>query len=107
MNAQASAEKIARKAAMGAAGMSTFLLVLAIGFGLRGWQLFAALSLLMAIAGAVMAFYSYRRYIRIRDARWQHELAEGEARLGEALNKVGTGTSVDVDKPEEKPLARP
>ena len=87
MNAEASAEKTARKAAMGAAGMSTFLLVLAIGFGMRGWQVFAAISLLMAIVGAVMAFYSYRRYRTRRDARWEHELRKSEAELGQILGQ--------------------
>jgi|GEM_PF-4871136 len=92
MNIEASAEKTARKATMGAAGMSTFLLVLAIGFGLRGWQVFAAVALLMAVVGVMMAGYSYRRYRALRDARWQSELRKSEEALSQVLGQI------DADK---------
>lgn len=86
------------------------MLVLVIGFGLRGGrgQIFASVALVMALAGAVMAWYSYTRYRKLRDARWQDELAQSESDMSQILSQSEANTGAETNKKsEEQPLAQP
>lgn len=76
-------------------GLSIFTAIVAIFLGVRGSQGLAAVFLLFAIAGAVMAGVIYKRYTALRNARWHRELAENEHRMQQALADGGSQTIDD------------
>ena len=88
-------ESTARFTCLAASGLSIFAGAAAIFFGLRGDQGPAALFLLFAVIGATVNLGAYRRYVRLRDARWQKELAGTENELNQVLNHTRMGMIVE------------
>jgi hypothetical protein len=61
--------------------------ILAIAFGLEGFQPLASVLLLLSLAGTIATILVYRRYARLRDARWQDELKAGEEQIRQVLSE--------------------
>src|SRR5262245_50356096 len=95
MNKVSEDESTARFTCLAASGLSIFAGTAAIFFGLRGDQGPAALFLLFAMIGAIVNLGAYRRYVRLRDARWQKELAGTENELNQVLNHTRMNLIVD------------
>ena len=69
-----------------ACGLSIFAAGAAIWLRMRNLNEAAFLFLLFALAGCAVAMVTYRRYDRLRRARWKTELKTSEDALNQVLN---------------------
>jgi hypothetical protein len=91
-----------------ACGLSIFAAGAAIWLRIRNLNEAAFLFLLFALAGCAVAIVAYRRYDRLRRARWKTELKTSEDALNQVLNHARMNVIIEhVTGPLQQEMADP
>src|SRR3954452_21740221 len=88
-------EGTARFIFQAALGIGSFCIMAAMILGLRDVQIGAGIFLLLALIGLGAAFYYGRVYVRLRQRRWDQELARPQ----EALDQLFARARAEQDAP--------